>query len=89
MNNSVFGKAMGNITNRVDVRLVTNEKQTIKLTAKPNYDSRTVFDEKLIATHMKRTKLLWRACCYFIILSVIFPDGNRSLLAFLSDLLAR
>ena len=32
---------------------------------------------------------MWRACCYFIILSVIFPDGNRSLLAFLSDLLAR
>jgi len=33
--------------------------------------------------------IMWRACCYFIILSVIFPDGNRSLLAFLSDLLAR
>ena len=25
---------------------------------------------------------LWRACCYFIILSVLFPDGDRSLLAF-------
>ena len=23
---------------------------------------------------------LWRACCYFIILSVVFPDGDRSLL---------
>jgi len=32
---------------------------------------------------------LWRACCYFIILSVVFPDGDRSLLVSLSDLLAR
>jgi len=33
--------------------------------------------------------MVWRACCYFIILSVIFPDGNRSLLVAPSDLLAR
>ena len=32
---------------------------------------------------------VWRACCYFIILSVVFPDGDRSLLVFPSDLLAR
>ena len=32
---------------------------------------------------------VWRACCYFIILSVVFPDGDRSLLVSLSDLLAR
>jgi len=45
---------------------------------------------KTLAEFMFRLeKRLWRACCYFIILSVIFPDGNRSLLAFLSDLLAR
>ena len=30
---------------------------------------------------------LWRACCYFIILSVVFPDGDRSLLVSPSDLL--
>ena len=39
----------------------------------------------------KCTKLqflyLWRACCYFIILSVVFPDGDRSLLVSPSDLL--
>ena len=33
--------------------------------------------------------MVWRACCYFIVLSVIFPDGNWSLLVALSDLLAR
>jgi len=30
---------------------------------------------------------LWLACCYFIILSVLFADGDRSLLASPSDLL--
>jgi len=59
MVNGVFGKTMENIENRVDVRLVTNEKEAIKLAAKPNYDSRKIFDENLIAIHMKRTKLLY------------------------------
>ena len=37
MNNSVFGKTMENIRNRVDVKLVNNKKQAEKLSAKPNY----------------------------------------------------
>ena len=39
--------------------------------------------------HHKTISYVRRACCYFIILSVVFPDGDRSLLVFLSDLLAR
>ena len=57
MNNSVFGKTMESIENRVDIRLVCDEKEALKLTAKPNYDGRTIFDENLIAIHMKKTKL--------------------------------
>jgi len=58
MNNSVFGKTMENIENRVDVRLMTDKEKAIKLAAKLNYDSRIIFDENLIAMHMKRTKLV-------------------------------
>ena len=57
MNNSVFGKTMENIRKRVDVRLVTTEKQALKLVAKPNFDRRVVFTENLAAVHMKKTKL--------------------------------
>ena len=57
MNNSVFGKTLENIRKRVDVRLVTTEKQALNLVAKPNFDRRVVFHENLAAVHMKRTKL--------------------------------
>ena len=58
MNNSVFGKTMENIRNRVDVRLVTSEKQLRKLVAKPNFKRRIIFNENLVSVHMKRTKLI-------------------------------
>ena len=57
MNNSVFGKTMENIRNRVDVRLVNNRKAAEKLAAKPNFKHLTIFDENLVAIHMKRTRL--------------------------------
>ena len=57
INNSVFGKTMENLRNRVDVCLVTSEVKARKLFAKPNYMSRTIFSDNLIAVHMKKTKL--------------------------------
>ena len=57
MNNSVFGKTLENIRNRVDIRLISSDKIAQKLAAKPNYDHCTIFDENLIAVHMKKTKL--------------------------------
>jgi hypothetical protein len=57
MNNSVFGKTMENVRNRVDIQLVTTEEKARKLISKPNYKSRTIFSENLVAVHMGRTKL--------------------------------
>ena len=57
MNNSVFGKTMENIRNRVNVKLVNAGEQFKKLAAKPNYDSRKIFNENLVSVHMKKTSL--------------------------------
>ena len=57
MNNSVFGKTMENIRNRVDVKLVNNKKRAEKLSAKPNFKHCNIFCEDLVAIHMKMTKL--------------------------------
>ena len=57
MNNSVFGKTMENIRNRVNIKLVDAGEQFKKLAAKPNYESRKIFNENLVSVHMKKTSL--------------------------------
>ena len=64
MNNSVFGKTMENIRNRVDIQLVNNKMKAKKLAAKPNYMHCTIFDENFIAIHMKKTKLVFNKPIY-------------------------
>ena len=49
MDNSVFGKTMENLRNRVDVKLVINEKKLIKLASKPTFVTSKIFNEKLVA----------------------------------------
>ena len=58
MNNSVFGKAMENIRNRVNVKLVTTKEQLKKLAAKPNFKGPPkIFSENLVSVHMKKANL--------------------------------
>ena len=64
MNKSVFGKTLENIRNRVDIRLISSDKIAQKLAAKPNCDHCTIFDENLIAVHMKKTKPYFRKPVY-------------------------
>ena len=52
MNNSVFGKT------------IDNKKMAYKLSSKPNFDRSTVFDENLIACHMKRTEVFFNKPIY-------------------------
>ena len=65
MNNSLFGKTVENIRNRVDVRVRTSEKSAEKLVPKPNYERTTIFSEDLIAVHMKKTELVFNKLVYF------------------------
>ena len=64
MNNSVFGKTMENIRNRVDIRLVTRDSQAKKLTCKPNYQHHTIFCDNLTAVHMKKVSLKFNKPVY-------------------------
>ena len=57
MNNSVFGKTMENIRNRVDVKLVNTKEKLKKLVAKPNFRSQKIFSENHVSVHMKKTSL--------------------------------
>ena len=64
MNNSVFGKTIENIRKRQNVHLVDNRKKAIKLSSRPNFDRCTIFDENLIAIHMKKTEVYFNKPVY-------------------------
>ena len=64
MNNCVFGKTMENVRNRVDIQLVTNDKQVVKLFSKSNFERRTIFSENLIAIHMHKNRVFLNKLIY-------------------------
>lgn len=59
MNNSVFGKTMENLRNRVDIRLVrSEEEQKIrKLVASPLYARHNIFANDLVGIGMHRSRM--------------------------------
>ena len=64
MNNSVFGKTMENVKNRVNVKLVTNKKALNKLVKKSNYSKINEFHENLVAVHMEKTTVKFNKPIY-------------------------
>ena len=64
MNNSVFGKTMENIRNRVNVKMVNTQERLKKLVAKPNFKSHKIFNENLVSVHLKKTSLLMNKPVY-------------------------
>ena len=77
MNNAVFGKTMENIRNRVNIKLVNTGEQFKKLVAKPNYESRKIFNENLVSVHMKKTSLTMNKPVY---LGMCILDLSKTLM---------
>ena len=61
----------------VDIRLISSDKVAQKLAATPNYDRCTIFDENLIAVHMKKTKLYFNKPVY---LGMSIRDLSKSMM---------
>ena len=77
MNNSVFGKTVKNIINRVDIKLVNNKIQAEKLSAKPNFDHCNISSEELVAIHMKKTRFVFDKPVY---LGMCMLDLSKTLM---------
>ena len=77
MNSPVFGKTMENIEKRVNVKLVTTKEKAMKFSSNPNFESFTIFDENLIAIHMKRQKLYYNKPIY---LGMCILDLSKTLM---------
>ncbi|XP_024868174.1 uncharacterized protein LOC112452288, partial [Temnothorax curvispinosus] len=60
MNNAVFGKTMENVQNHVDVKLVTKWEDRYcaeAMIARPNFHSRSVFSENLVAIELRKLEV--------------------------------
>ena len=64
MNNSVFGKTMENIRNRINFKLLTKRKNALNFAAKPNFQREVIFDEDLIGIHMMKKSLTFNKPIY-------------------------
>ena len=49
MNNAIYRKTMENVRNRINVKLLNNEKNYLKSTSKPSYTPHKILDNNLVA----------------------------------------
>ena len=77
MNNSVFGKTMENLRNRVDVELVNTPERRKKVVAKPNFNSMKIFNENLAAINKKKVSLVLNKPIYC---GVTILDNSKQLM---------
>ena len=63
--NSVYGKTIENLPKRINVRLVTNEKDFLKYTRKPTYITHKIFSKDYAAIHgIKPVLIIEKDCDY-------------------------
>ena len=64
MINSVYGKAMENLRERINVRFVNNGKDFLKYTSRPTYVNHKLFDKDYAAIHgIKPVLILNKPIC--------------------------
>ena len=51
MNNSVFGKTVVNLRQRISVKLVNNAKDYVRSISKPGFVSQKIFRKNFVAIH--------------------------------------
>ncbi|KAF0718937.1 Uncharacterized protein FWK35_00026527, partial [Aphis craccivora] len=57
MNNAVFGKTMENVRNRINMKLVSDEKKCAKLINKITFKNITIYNNNLAAVHLNNDEL--------------------------------
>ena len=57
MNKVVHDKTVENLRNKIDVKLVSNQKDYMKWTSKPSYMSQNIFDNDSVATRKNKVTL--------------------------------
>ena len=55
---AIYEKTMENLRNRIDVRLVNNEKYYLKWTSKPSYMSHKIFANDLVTICKSKVTLI-------------------------------
>jgi hypothetical protein len=63
-NNSVYGKSMEDLLNRLSVKLITNDEECMAFTGKPNFKKFTLIQDDLIAITLGKTKFTWNKPTY-------------------------
>ena len=88
MKYSIYGKTMENVGNRINVKLINNEKGYLKCISKPSYIPHKIFGNNLVAIRkrkvaLKLNKLAYIGICILDLIKVLTINvtTNQKLIA--------